>query len=331
MREEVPVSPDSAGPSLAWTQRFSGVIVATLTPMHSDGSIDLGGIAPYVEYLIARGAGALMVLGTTGEYITLTYEDRRAVAGEFLAAVDGRVPVIVHIGHLDRRVAGRLGEAAVEAGAQALAAIVPYYHHVSARAIELHLGELAHEFAHCSFFVYNYPGAAGNRIEYESFARLLSLPNVAGIKLSVGTWAEVAPFLECPPEVLVTCGNDALMDQFVRAGGRAVVSGNAAAFPDALALSWAALHGTDATAHRLAAELVDGISRLSLQGSSDRLKELVATRGVSVGGSRVRTFTPADIGDDTGTLAGVEAKVERLAELLERDVVRGAGDVRRPA
>ena len=330
MREEVSVTPDSAGPSSAWTQTFSGVIVAALTPMRPDGSIDLRGIAPYVEYLIARGADALMVLGTTGEYITLTYEERCAVAGEFLAAVDGRVPVIVHIGHLDRRVARRLGETSVAAGAQALAAIVPYYHHVSAQAIELHLGELAREFAQSSFFVYNYPGAAGNRIEYEGFARLLSIPNVAGIKLSVGTWSEVAPFLECPPEVLVTCGNDTLMDQFVSAGGRAVVSGNAAAFPDALALSWAALHGSDAEAHRLATELVDDISRLSLQGSSDRLKALVAARGVSVGGSRVRTFVPADVGDDTGTLAGVEAKAARLAELLEGGVARGAGGVPRP-
>lgn len=306
----------AGGQKEAWTTTFSGLIVAALTPMRGDRSVDLEAIDPYVEFLISHGADALMVLGTTGEYIALSPAERGAVGARFLAAVAGRVPVIVHVGHVDLRVARGLAAAAIEAGADAIAAIVPYYHHVTPDATEVHLRDLARDFSGCSFFVYNYPDAAGNRIECDGFRRLLTEPNVRGIKLSVGTWAEVEPFLTCPREILVTCGTDLLMERFVASGGRAIVSGNAAAFPDALALAWAAFHGQDPHAVRLSRALVQAVAKLSLAGSPDRLKELLAARKVSVGASRIQTFTAADAGPVRELEARIEDQIAELAALV---------------
>ncbi len=306
----------TGGREAVWTTTFSGLIVAALTPMRADRSIDLEAIDPYVEFLISHGADALMVLGTTGEYITLTAEERQVVAARFLAAAAERVPVIVHVGHVDLEVARGLAEAANRHGAKSIAAIVPYYHHFSPSAIEAHLGQLARDFPSCSFFVYNYPGAASNRIEFAGFQRLLAEPNVRGIKLSVATWEEVEPFLASPSEVLVTCGTDQLMERFVAAGGRAVVSGNAAAFPDALALCWAAFQGHAGPAVELARTVVAEVAKLSLSGSSDRLKEALAARRIAVGVSRIRTFTGSDAQPVAELVARIEAQITRLGALV---------------
>ena len=306
----------TGGRKAAWTTTFSGLIVAALTPMREDRSIDLDAIDPYVEFLIGHGVDGLMVLGTTGEYIALTPEERRLVAARFLAAAAERVPVVVHVGHVDLEVARGLAEAAVKNGAKSIAAVVPYYHHFSPSAIEAHLGQLARDFPSCSFFVYNYPDAASNRIEFDGFQRLLAEPNVRGIKLSVATWEEVGPFLAAPSEILVTCGNDQLMERFVAAGGRAVVSGNAAAFPDALTLCWAAFHGHDGHAVELARTVVADVAELSLSGSSDRLKEALAARHVSVGVSRIRTFTESDAQPVAERVARIETQITRLGALM---------------
>ncbi|MHB1526874.1 MAG: dihydrodipicolinate synthase family protein [Candidatus Dormibacteria bacterium] len=300
----------SGAPATAWTSTFSGLIVATVTPMHQERSIDLEAIDPYVEFLLQRGADALMVLGTTGEFITMTPDERGLVQRRFVAAVAGRVPVIVHVGHVDLRIARALGASAVEDGADAIASITPYYHHFTPSAIEEHQRQLARAFPDCPFFVYNYPDAAGNRIEFESFQRLLQEPNVRAVKLSVATWEEVEPFLQSPKEVLVTCGNDSFMERFMAVGGRASVSGNAAAFPDALALARVAFRSSDPGAQVLAREVIARVVSLSLAGASDRLKDVLEARGVSVGPGRIRSFIEADL--PSGRVAELEELIATL-------------------
>lgn len=302
--------------SKLWTTDFSGLIVACLTPMGEDTGLDLAAVDPYVEFLLERGADALMVLGTTGEFIALSPEEREQVQRRFLRAVGGRVPVVVHAGHVDLRIAERLAAAAIEAGADAIASITPYYHHFTPSAIEDHQRALVKAFPETPFFVYNYPAAAGKEISFGSFQRLLEYPNVCGVKLSVATWAEVEPFLESPPDVLVTCGTDPFLERFLGAGGRAVVSGNAAAFPEVLKLGMAAFRSQNQPAMALARRAGEDLATLSLAGAPDRLKRAIAARKVGVWGSRVRTYTSADaspIGDEVKRL---EALVEELQAVL---------------
>ena len=295
----------------AWTSHFRGVIVACLTPMAADGTLDLDAVDPYVEFLLERGADALMVLGTTGEFVSLTPDERERAQGRFLGAVAGRVPVVVHAGHVDLRLGQRLAAAAIAGGASAVASITPYYHHFTANAIEAHQLDFASAFPETPFFVYNYPAASGNAISFASFQRLLKTRNVCGVKLSVATWEEVAPFMQAPAEVLVTCGTDPFLERFIRAGGRAVVSGNAAAFPEVLHLGMAAVQSQNQPAMALARRAGDELAKLSLAGAPDRLKEVLASRQVSAAwGSRIRTYTRADA-------PGVDGQVEHLEALIE--------------
>ena len=296
--------------------------------MTTSGAVDLDAIEAYVEFLLERGADALMVLGTTGEFITLTPEERETVQTRFLSVVGGRVPVVVHVGHVDVRIAERLAAGAVNAGADAIASITPYYHHFTASAIEAHQRSLARAFPETPFFVYNYPAAAGKEIAFESFQRLLEYPNVCGVKLSVATWAEVEPFLESPAEVLVTCGTDPLLERFLGAGGRAIVSGNAAAFPEVLQLSMAAFRSQDPASMALARRLGEELVSLGLAGAPDRLKEVLVARKVAVGGSRIRTYTEADAGRPQEQVERMEALVGELRAVVEAmsEAVRAGKD-----
>ena len=308
-----------------WTAKFSGVIVATVTPMKASGALDLDAIEPYVEFLLERGADALMVLGTTGEFIALTPEEREQAQRRFLAAVGGRVPVIVQVGHVDVRIAAGIAADAVRAGADAIASITPYYHHFTASAVEEHQRSLATSFPETPFFVYNYPEAAGKEITFDSFRRLLDHPHVCGVKLSVATWAEVEPFLESPADVLVTCGTDQFMERFMNAGGRAIVSGNAAAFPEALTLSMAAFRSQDPTAVSLARRVGDELVALTLGGAPDRVKEVLAARKVAVGGSRIRTFMESEVAGPEEQVDRMEALVRELRGVIEAGAGLSAG------
>lgn len=285
--------------ALGWPARFEGVIVAAATPFLAGGGVDVASIPRYVDFLIGGGADALMVGGTTGEFISMDLDERSSAAATFVAAAAGRVPVIVHAGHVDSSRAQVLAERGAAAGADGLAAITPYFHRSGAAAIEAHFRRIARTVPELPFFVYNYPAAAANPLPFSVFEALLDEPNVAGAKLSVGTWEEVEPYLALRAELLIACGNDALMERFLAAGGRVVVSGNAAALPEVVAAAFAGLRGGgDVAAHRAA---LDSLTRLSHAGAADRLKQLLRLRGLGIGPARVRTFIEPSGDEDRET------------------------------
>ena len=299
----------------AWPARFEGVIAAASTPFRVDGSLDLDRIPAYVEFLLARGVTALMVGGTTGEFVAMDVPERGTAASAFLEAAAHRVPVIVHVGHVDLRSARRLAETAATAGADAVAAITPYLHRTGSDAVEHYLRTLAGTVPELPFFFYNYPEASANRVPPSVFTALLEEPNVCGVKLSVGTWAEIEPYLALSPEVLVASGNDGLMERFAAAGGRGIVSGNAAALPDVVAALFETFRRGERTATNR--DAIDRLVRLTRAGSVDRLKQLLRLRGMDVGPARVRTFVADE--DDA------EPDMVALLEQLVRDHERGAG------
>src|SRR3954451_4354660 len=112
-------------------RRLTGVVVAAATPFSvEDGARDLDAVRRLVELYVAADVAAIMVGGTTGEFVTMTSDERIALLGEFVAVVDGRVPVIGHVGHAWTAEACRLAERAAEVGVSYLSAILPYFHPV---------------------------------------------------------------------------------------------------------------------------------------------------------------------------------------------------------
>jgi len=278
-----------------WTASFEGVVAAPLTPFGDRGELRPDLVPAMVEFLLERGVKGLMVGGTTAEFITLDMAERRELLESFVRAVDGRVPVIAHVGHVDRRKGALLAGHAQGVGADATTAIAPYYHRVSEPACRDYFAALASATPDLPFFVYNYPDATGNAVPFGVFEALLELPNVAGAKHSVATFDELEPYLSLPPHLCIMAGNDMLASRFLRSGGRAIVSGNAAAFPEVVSgVVDAVLQRRDAEADRLMAQL-ELIVELGRSGAPDRLRELLALRGVDVGPSRLATFLPEEI------------------------------------
>ena len=100
--------------------RLEGLIAATFTPIDGSGSVNLGAVAPMVDQLIAEGVTGLYVCGSTGEGLSLTGAERREVAAAFIEAADGRVPVVVQVGHNSLAEAAQLADHARQAGADVI-------------------------------------------------------------------------------------------------------------------------------------------------------------------------------------------------------------------
>ncbi|HEX9889483.1 MAG TPA: dihydrodipicolinate synthase family protein [Nitriliruptorales bacterium] len=281
-----------------WTARIRGVVAAPLTPFDARGGLDLDAVPGLVDFLLRGGVAGLMVGGTTGEFVALDRAERAAVLDAFIEAVDGRVPVIAHVGHVHVTGARELAEHAARVGADATTALTPYYHRASAGAISRYFRDLARTTPQLPFFVYNYPDAAGNPVAFELFEDLLDVPNVAGVKLSVGTFEELEPYLALDDELCVMSGNDGLAPRFVRAGGRAVVSGNAAAFPDVISALVGALLSGEEDGVEAAWQRTLTIIELGRSGAPDRLRDLLAARGIDLGPARIRTFIDEDVPAD---------------------------------
>lgn len=277
-----------------WVRHLSGVIVAMCTPFELDGSVDSERVPSYIDFLVSRGVAAVMVGGTTGEFIAMSVRERATLISTVVRSVDGRVPVIAHVGHVVLEDALRLADGAATAGATALATIVPYFQPYSEPAIIDHLRSCAGQTPELPIFVYNYPAVTGNRLTAEGFVELLDAPNIAGIKLSMETMYEIEPFLQFLPDVCVASGNDAVWGEFTAKGGRAVVSGNAAVVPElAVAMLQSYLAGDEHEVERLKV-LFDEINQLAHDGAPLLLKEILRSRGLDIGSARIRSVSPRE-------------------------------------
>lgn len=179
------------------TTRFHGLIPATYTPMAADGSVDLTAIPPMVERLLADGVDGLYVCGSTGEGVSLPVDDRKALAEAFLAAVRGRVPVIVHVGHNSLADACGLAEHAANAGAAATSAMPPTYFKINDPKITARCcAEVASAAPSLPFYYYHIPAMTGVAVDVPALLRLAgdNVPNFAGVKYTANTIHE---YQEC--------------------------------------------------------------------------------------------------------------------------------------
>lgn len=293
-RDQPPVSQQGeADRARSWIQNFVGVAVAVVTPFDADGTLALELVPGYVDHLHKRGAGALMVAGTTGEFITMSEDERGAVIESFISASAGRIPIIAHVGDANPAVAARLAALAASHGADALAAILPYFHPTQPDSVREFLTRLAQTQPQLPFLPYCHPSTI-NHLGVDQFTRMRSdLSQVMGAKLSLGTFAEMEPYLSSDPKATFFCGNDDVLAEFVKAGGHAIVSGNAAVFCEIVSATLRALLDHDDEAANRLAPLISEIVALTRSGAPDRLKALLGGRGVDVGHARVVTSPDA--------------------------------------
>jgi dihydrodipicolinate synthase/N-acetylneuraminate lyase len=251
-----------------------GALAAALTPLRDQGAaLDEGAFASYLAFLADGGLDGLLALGTTGEGILLSVEERKRATELFLAAAEGRLQVAVHCGAQTTRDTVVLAEHAAAAGADAVAVIGPPYFRLDPDALLEHFRLAAAACAPTPFYLYEFEAASGYAIPLEVVEELREeASNVAGLKVSDSPFENVRPYLFEGLDVFV--GAEALIADALAAGAAGAVSGLAAAFPTEVT---EVVRSPSAEGARRLGELRAGIERFPRHAA---LKALVARRGV---------------------------------------------------
>lgn len=173
---------------------ITGLVPATFTPMHDDGSLNLAPVGPTVDRLAAQGVSALFTCGSTGESASLTTAERQATLEAFVTAAAGRLPVIAHVGHTSLADARALASHAQQVGAAAIAALPPFY--VKPGSVQVLvdcMAEIASAAPDLPFYYYHIPGLTGVNLDMVDFLRQGSqrIPTLVGIKYSSPTLYEL--------------------------------------------------------------------------------------------------------------------------------------------
>ncbi len=179
--------------------RLTGLIAATYTPLHDDGSLNLAEIPKIVDYLEQRGIGGLYVCGSTGEGMSLTGDERRAVAEAYVAAAAGRLKTIVQVGHNSLAEARQLAAHALQIGADVISATAPSYFKVGTiEALVNCMAEIACGAPELPFYYYNIPSLTGAALDMVEFLTAASdrVPNLVGLKYTTPLVHEFQACLE---------------------------------------------------------------------------------------------------------------------------------------
>ncbi|HEV3478951.1 MAG TPA: dihydrodipicolinate synthase family protein [Gaiellaceae bacterium] len=206
-----------------------GAFAAAITPLRGDGAaLDDGAFRPYVDFLVEGGLDGILALGTTGEGILLTTDERKRAAELFLDAAAGRFQVAVHCGAQTTADTVELARHAAEAGADAAAVIGPPYFTLDDEALYQHFAAAAEAASPLPFYLYEFRARAGYSIPLPVIERLGE--RVAGLKVSNQPWEAVEPYLIEGLDVFI--GAETLVERGLAAGAAGSVSGLAAAFPE---------------------------------------------------------------------------------------------------
>ena len=205
-------------------ENVRGSIVAMITPFHEDGSVNFEALTHLIERQIAGGTSAILTLGTTGEYSTMTHEEDAAVVRHTIDTVAGRVPVIVGSGSNCTATQIEMSRRYEAMGADALLIIAPYYNKANAEGMYRHFADTA-DAVSVPCILYNVPGRTGCSIPVSVVERLAKHPNICGIKEASGNMSyamEVARFLG--PDFQMWSGNDDITVPIMSVGGSGVIS-----------------------------------------------------------------------------------------------------------
>lgn len=231
---------------------FHGSMVALVTPMLADGTIDDDSLAGLIEFHIRAGTDALVAVGTTGESATLDEQEHCEVIRRVVEITAGRIPVIAGTGANSTTEAIVLTRCALKSGADACLLVTPYYNKPTQEGLYLHHKAIA-EAVPIPQILYNVPGRTAVDMLPETVERLAKVSNIVGLKEATGDLARARELLErCGDRLDLFGGDDATGCEFMLLGGKGVISVTANVAPAAMhALSVAAIAGDRAQAEAI--------------------------------------------------------------------------------
>jgi len=276
-----------------------GSIVALVTPMHEDGSVDYDALRRLVDWHIAEGTACIGAVGTTGESPTVTVEEHCEVIRVCVEHAKGRIPVMAGTGGNSTAEAIELSRFALKVGADCTLSVVPYYNKPSQEGIYLHFKAIA-EAVDVPMVLYNVPGRTVADMNVETTLRLAQVPGIVGIKEASGQIDRAAWLIKQAPQGFsIYSGDDGTAIALMLLGGHGNISVTANVAPRLMSqLCKAALAGQTKEATAIHLKLLALHKNLFIEPSPAPTKWAMAKLGLCSDALRLPITPLSDAGQE---------------------------------
>jgi len=267
---------------------LKGSLVAIVTPMQDDGSLDLARLRALVDWHAAQGTDGIVVVGTTGESPTVSYGEHCALIRAVVEQAAGRMAVIAGTGANSTAEAIELTHCAKSAGADYALSVAPYYNKPTQEGLYRHFRAIA-ESEELPLILYNVPGRTVSDISNDTTLRLAEVPGIVGIKDATGSIERATDLvLRAPADFALYTGDDATALAFMLMGGHGAISVTANIAPRAMHdMCVAAFNGELARARELNQQLFGLHQKLFVEANPIPVKWALAEMGLIGAGIRL--------------------------------------------
>ncbi|MGC9163478.1 MAG: 4-hydroxy-tetrahydrodipicolinate synthase [Thiomonas sp.] len=289
------------------TPVIRGSIVALVTPMHPDGSVDFPALRKLVDWHIEQGTDCISPVGTTGESPTLPVDEHIEVVRVVVEQAAGRVPVMAGAGANSTREAIELSQRCQEVGANCVLSVVPYYNRPTQEGMVAHFSAIAAAID-IPVVLYNVPGRTVADMSVDTALRLAQVPGIMGIKEATGNIDRAAQLIKRAPEGFsIYSGDDPTAVALMLLGGHGNISVTANVVPRHMHdLCTAAMAGNAALASKLHFALIDLNQALFSEPNPIPVKEALRLMGRIDAGLRL-PLTPLQPAHQASLRAAMQA------------------------
>ncbi|MDF3837057.1 4-hydroxy-tetrahydrodipicolinate synthase [Cupriavidus basilensis] len=268
--------------------QINGSIVAIVTPMQEDGSLDFPALRALVDWHVAEGTDGIVIVGTTGESPTVTVDEHCELIRVAVEQADKRIPIIAGTGGNSTKEAIELTAFARQVGADASLQVVPYYNKPTQEGMYRHFRTIA-EAVDLPVVLYNVPGRTVADMQHDTILRLAQVPGIVGVKEATGNIDRAAQLIKDAPEgFAIYSGDDPTAIALMLLGGHGNISVTANVAPRKMhELCVAALKGDAITARRIHMELVALNKAMFVEANPIPVKWALQQMGKMQGGIRL--------------------------------------------
>ena len=287
---------------------LTGSIVALVTPMHDDGSVDYPALRKLIDWHIAEGTDCIGVVGTTGESPTVNVDEHCEIIRVAVEQAAGRVSIMAGCGANSTHEAIELAKFAKKVGADSQLQVVPYYNKPTQEGQYRHFKAIAEAVGDLPMVLYNVPGRSVADMQHETVLRLTQVPGIVGIKEATGN-IERAQWLirDVPKGFAVYSGDDPTAVALMLCGGQGNISVTANVAPRLMhELCVAALAGDTRRAMEIQFRLMPVHKQLFVEANPIPVKWAVQRMGLCGGALRL-PMTPLSQGNEAVVEAALRA------------------------
>lgn len=257
-------------------QELIGTGVALVTPFTATGTVDRAALEKVVLHQITNGIDYLVVLGTTGESVTLSKEEKQIVIETIVSTNAGKLPLVLGVGGNNTQVVVEELKSLDFKNFDAILSVSPSYNKPTQEGIFQHFKAVS-EASPLPILLYNVPGRTASNMSLETVVRLAEFENIIGIKEAAGDLVQAMNMIQyTPKDFLVISGDDMIANAMTLAGGAGVISviGQAMAqdFSDMIRY---ALNGDVAESYELHYKIAPSIDMIFEQGNPAGIKALL--------------------------------------------------------